>query len=240
MIADVGEYQTRIGIIIFGYLAVQKAAPDMVYDDATHSLVSSDVRERVEAKVMFFVWPEAHLIVAEKVAGIQPSAFRTRFRQVVHNAPELPMATIELEPVAEEGGFMAEVMRLESVEQAKFRLRPSNPRYTDKWKPQSDDMKKARAIELRKLYKPRANESLAVEGTIIEDDVAQVEDGFGIGRVIGRRDGSRVFVSSKKEQESISATIDVAAIEETLDDLVSELNKVDSRFKDAKRADQPD
>jgi hypothetical protein len=197
VIGDVRSDKLDATDIISGRLGVATVSEDVSYDESEHRFLLTEPIARVDRLVNFYVFPETHLIAAELKATIPPAQFASHFANVVSTSPAFPMAQIELLPVIQEFEFLREVQSLDHVSLAVFKLRPSNPNNRELWKPMDEDLRAMHAAEEVRRIKAKKGQSLVVKGTSLERAAAQVEDGYGEGRVIGERDGRKIIVTSK-------------------------------------------
>jgi hypothetical protein len=191
-------------------------------DEESNSIVETPEENLLAASSPFVYFPEfsgiAYLHIWNK---IEEATFRDRFQRLVEEHHDGFFVGCELEPVADYEIFGSKVRQLDVVTEISARVHPPNPLYGRLWAPLKEYLSRRNAAEVNIKEGGRINGGLKtqlgelIRGTnedkdytpeaepeIADSAVLMAADGYGKGRVMGKKGDKSIVVKTSDSQQS--------------------------------------
>jgi len=160
------------------------------------------VEDVVSAKTPFFLHIESGVVAYHTVPKLLESEmFLARFGQLIYQGAGGFFVDAEVQPIEEKLQLVKELRMFDRILELDISLHPSNPSNRRIWKRQDERLKRLGAMKYREKYEmPRSGEFLSLriqQDRDIRSKIAMAEDGYGVVRVSGEKDGRPLRVSTR-------------------------------------------
>ena len=208
---------------LFGHLSkFSHAGQITVVDTASKAQVDTTAENLLVASSPFVFLPDYSGIAYMHVwNGIQEEVFPRRFKKIVESKYEDFFVDCSIEPVADYRKFAARLTELDSFEEISAKVHPPNPLFGRLWRSLRKyvDSRNASELTVREVSDSQAGlktkvvehmESLLKDSGYspdVEPDITDLAllmsaDGYGSGKVVGKREGQDVVVKTSETKKS--------------------------------------
>lgn len=222
-ITDVIDETDRKKPFIFGRLSKYSEQGQLtVVDPVAHSQVEETAENLLIAASPFIYLPDfsgiAYLHVWD---GVQEDVFRRRFARLIEEAYQRFFVGCEIDPVADYQAFSSKLRALEMISEIRAKVHPPNPLFGDLWKDLNEYIKDRNASEVVVTEKSDQDNGLTSQivdliNRILEKTIREIEepaaitdaallmaaDGYGSGKVIGKKGDEQVVIKTSDTQKS--------------------------------------
>jgi hypothetical protein len=191
-------------------------------DEESNSTLEIPEKNLLAASSPFVYLPEFSGIAYQHIWNkIEEETFRDRFQKLIEEHHNGFFVGCELEPVADYEIFGSKVRQLDIVTEISAKVHPPNPLYGRLWAPLNEYLSRRNAAEVNIKEGGRIDSGLQtqlgelIRGTnedenytpetnpeIADSAVLMAADGYGKGKVIGKKGSQSVVVKTSDSQKS--------------------------------------
>lgn len=222
-ITDVVDASANDIPFLFGRLSkYSKEGSLTIVDPVAHSQLDATAENLLLAASPFVYLPDfsgiAYLHVWD---GVQEGVFRRRFSQVVEEAHNRFFIGCEVDPVTDYRAFSTKLKEIESISEIRAKVHPPNPLFGDLWRDLNNYIKERNAsevavaeksdrasglnsdiVELINRILSKGLHSASETASITDAALLMAADGYGSGKVVGRKGQEQVIIRTSDTQKS--------------------------------------
>ncbi|NJK29588.1 MAG: hypothetical protein HC851_07745 [Acaryochloris sp. RU_4_1] len=172
--------------------------PEQFVNTETREIEEQEIRNRITAKLRFFLHIRTGIIAYQVVSQINEKSFRENFAKLLEASYNNLFIDAEVQAINQEESFFEAVKSFDSIAKVSIYLHPSNPSSRDIWKRVDERFKNLGLESYTEVYKLKADRSnLDIEGDEeINSKLHMASDGYGKAKVRGKKDGEYETVTT--------------------------------------------